>query len=68
MLIQERMMVRLEGLIQVIFEELDPVWLKSMWDEDGDTRNSMIEIIHLLYLIKTMPWISMFIMTFRLGL
>jgi hypothetical protein len=48
-------MVRLEGLIQVIFEELDPVWLKSMWDEDGDTRNSMIEIIHLLYLIKTMP-------------
>jgi hypothetical protein len=56
-------MVRLEDLIQVIFKKLDPVWLKSMWDEDGDFRHSMIEIIHL-----TRPCLLMFTMGFRLGL
>ncbi len=41
-------MVHLEDVICVIFEELEPVWLKSMWYKDGDTHDSMIEIIHLL--------------------
>jgi hypothetical protein len=30
-------MAQLEDVIHVIFAELDPVWLKSMWDEDGET-------------------------------
>jgi hypothetical protein len=42
----ERRMVRLE--------ELDPVYLKSMWDEDWD---SMIKIIHLIYLIRNRNWL-----------
>jgi hypothetical protein len=51
----------LEDLIQIIFEELNPVWLKSMWDGDEDTRHPMFEIVHLLYLLKTKPSIIMFI-------
>jgi len=33
---------------------LDPVGLKSMWDEDRENCENMIEIIPLVYLIKTM--------------
>jgi hypothetical protein len=42
-------------VIRIIFEELDPVCLKSIWDWDKDTRCEMIEIVHLLYLLKTRP-------------
>jgi hypothetical protein len=51
----ERMMVRLEDVIHVIFKELDPVQLKVMWDADGEIQDSMIEIIYAFYLIKTRP-------------
>jgi hypothetical protein len=37
MLPSELRMAQLEDVINVIFAELDPVWLKSMWDEDGET-------------------------------
>jgi hypothetical protein len=33
-------MVRLKDLIWIIFEELDLVWLKSMWDGDEDTLHA----------------------------
>jgi hypothetical protein len=50
----ESRIVRLEDVIRVFFDELDPVWLKSMWDEDRENCENMIEIIPLVYLIKTM--------------
>jgi hypothetical protein len=31
------------------------VWLKGMWDDNGDTCRDMVEILHLLYLLKTRP-------------
>jgi hypothetical protein len=40
MTVPKRRMMSLKDLIQIIFEELDPVWLKSMWDGDEDTRQS----------------------------
>jgi hypothetical protein len=45
-------MVRLDDLIQIIFEEMDLVWLKSMWNGYEDTLHNMIEIVYLLYLLK----------------
>lgn len=51
----EMRMVRLEDLILVIFQELNPVQLKAMWDADGETQDSTIEIVYVLYLIKTRP-------------
>jgi len=48
-------MVFLEDLIHVIFQDLDPVQLKAMCYADGETQDSMIEIIYTLYLIKTRP-------------
>jgi hypothetical protein len=39
-------------LIWVIFKDMDPVWLRTMW-EDGDTsRDDMIEILISLALLK----------------
>ena len=35
----------------IVFKELDYEWLKDMLDEDGDTRQDMIEIPFLLYLL-----------------
>jgi hypothetical protein len=34
----KRIMAHLEDVIRVIFAELDQVWLKSMWEEDGKSR------------------------------
>jgi hypothetical protein len=45
----------LEDIVNIIFEELDPVWLKGIWDGDDDTRHDMIKILHLIYLLKTRP-------------
>jgi hypothetical protein len=44
----------LEDILRIIFEELDPV-AEDMWRGGGDTRRDMIEIIYLLYLLKTRP-------------
>jgi hypothetical protein len=41
-----------KDLIQVIFKDLDPMWLKSMWDANKATCQDMIEIIFILYLVK----------------
>jgi hypothetical protein len=53
--------VGLKDLIRILFEELDSIWLKFMWDGDEDIRHSMIEIVHLVYLLNTRPSILMFI-------
>jgi hypothetical protein len=36
----------------VIFEDMDPVWLRNMWEDGGSTRTDMIEILISLALLK----------------
>jgi hypothetical protein len=41
-----------QDLIRVIFEDMDPIWLRTMWEDGGTTRDDMIEILILLALLK----------------
>jgi hypothetical protein len=41
-----------QDLIRVIFEDMDPVWLRTMWEDGGSTRADMIEILISLALLK----------------
>jgi hypothetical protein len=41
-----------QDLIRVIFEDMNPIWLRSMWETGGSTRADMIEILILLALLK----------------
>ena len=37
------LLVIAQDLIRVIFEDIDPVWLRTMWEVGGSTRVDMIE-------------------------
>ena len=39
-------------LIRVIFENMDLVWLRMMWEEGGSAHADMIEILISLALLK----------------
>jgi hypothetical protein len=39
-------------LIRVIFKDMDPVWLRTMWENGGSTRADVIEILISLALLK----------------
>jgi hypothetical protein len=41
-----------QDLIQVIFEDMDPIWLRMMWEDGGSARADMIEILIALALLK----------------
>ena len=41
-----------QDLIHVIFEDTDPIWLRSMWEAGGSARAGMIEILISLALLK----------------
>jgi hypothetical protein len=41
-----------QDLIRVIYEDMDPVWLKTMWEDGGTTQDDMIEILISLALLK----------------
>jgi hypothetical protein len=41
-----------QDLIRVIFEDMDPIWLRSMWEVGGFTRTNLIEILISLALLK----------------
>ena len=41
-----------QDLIRVIFEDMDPIWLRMMWEEGGFARADMIEILISLALLK----------------
>ena len=41
-----------QDLIRAIFEDMDPVWLRMMWEEGGYVRANMIKILILLALLK----------------
>jgi hypothetical protein len=41
-----------QDLILVIFENIDLVWLRTMWEDGGSARADMIEILISLALLK----------------
>jgi hypothetical protein len=41
-----------QDLIRVIFEDMDPVWLRMMWEDGGSARADLIEILISLALLK----------------
>jgi hypothetical protein len=44
--------VTAQDLIWVIFEDMDPVWLRTMWEDGGSARADLIEILISLALLK----------------
>jgi hypothetical protein len=44
-----------QDLIQVIFEDMDPVWLRTMWEDGGSACADMIEILISLALLELRP-------------
>jgi hypothetical protein len=44
-------MVLLEGVLKIIFEELDPIWLVRMRRGSSESCWDMIDIISMLYLL-----------------
>jgi hypothetical protein len=41
-----------QDLIRVIFEDMDPAWLRTKWEDEGSAHADMIEILMLLALLK----------------
>jgi hypothetical protein len=41
-----------QDLIRVIFEDMDPVWLRTMWEDGRSIRVDMIEILISLAMLK----------------
>jgi hypothetical protein len=41
-----------QNLIRVIFEDMDPVWMRTMWKDRGTARSDMIEILISLAVLK----------------
>jgi hypothetical protein len=41
-----------QDLIRVIFEDMDPIWLRSMWEARGYVYADMIDILISLALLK----------------
>jgi hypothetical protein len=41
-----------QDLIRVIFEDMDPVWFMTMWEDGGSARADMIEILISLALLN----------------
>ena len=36
----------------MIFEDMDPIWLRTMWEDGGFARDGMVEILISLALVK----------------
>jgi hypothetical protein len=41
-----------QDLIRLICEDMDPIWLRSMWETRGSAHANMIEILISLALLK----------------
>jgi hypothetical protein len=41
-----------QDLIRVFFEDMDSVWLRTMWEDGGSAHADMIEILISLALLK----------------
>jgi hypothetical protein len=51
-MLSETTWVIAQDLIRVIFEDMDPIWLRTMWENGGSARADMIEILISLALLK----------------
>jgi hypothetical protein len=49
---QEPTWVIAQDLIRMIFEDMDPIWLRTMWEDGGIAHADMIEILISLALLK----------------
>ena len=56
-MLSEQTWVLAQDLIRVIFEDMDPIWLRSMWEIGGSARAHMIDILILLALLKLRSWL-----------
>jgi hypothetical protein len=41
-----------QDLIRVILKDMDPVWLRMMWEDGGSAHANMIKILISLALLK----------------
>jgi hypothetical protein len=41
-----------QDLIRVIFEDMNPIWLRTLWEDGGFAHANMIEILISLALLK----------------
>ena len=41
-----------QDLIRVIFEDMDPVWHRTIWEDGRSARDDMIDILISLALLK----------------
>jgi hypothetical protein len=41
-----------QDLIRVIFENMDPIWLRTLWEDGGSAHDDMTEILISLALLK----------------
>jgi hypothetical protein len=48
----ETIRVIAQDLIQVIFEDMDSIWLRTMWEDGGFARADMMEVLISLALLK----------------
>jgi hypothetical protein len=51
-MLQESTWVIAQDLIHVNFEDMDPIWLRTMWEDRGIARADMIEILISFALLK----------------
>jgi hypothetical protein len=51
-MLSELTWIIVQDLIWVIFEDIDPVWLKTMWEDGGTAHDDMIEILISLAFLK----------------
>ena len=51
-MLQKPTWVIAQDLIHVIFLDMNPIWLRSMWEDGGTARADMIEILISLALLK----------------
>jgi hypothetical protein len=49
---QESTWVIAQDFIYLIFEDMDPIWLRTMWDDGGIACANMTEILILLAFLK----------------
>jgi hypothetical protein len=41
-----------QELIRMIFKDMDPIWLRTMWEDEGTAHANMIEILISLALLN----------------
>jgi hypothetical protein len=45
-------MILLEGVLRIIFEQLDPIWLVLMWRGASESCRNMLDIIFMFIFLS----------------